>query len=141
MLLTNEKCIYYQISKLNSKKNRKNFALAKMKILVTSAPGIKKWKKVLKNRVLYSLNDLQGWLGYFYTRGPQLKSLGGPKTSFCNIQGLNIICFYSFKGCFYQTNKVKEQNFWLCGPNWIFPRATFGPWAVCCACLFFTNHL
>ena len=48
-------------------------------------------------------------------------------------KGLNVM-FYPFKGC-YQEKKLKAQNFVLSGPNYKLSRATFGPRAVCCACL------
>ena len=36
-----------------------------------------------------------------------------------------MICSYAVKGCFYQQNKMKEQNLGLCEPNQKLPQATF----------------
>ena len=52
---------------------------------------------------------------YCSCRGAQLKFPREQKLSFWNIQGPKIIWFYSFKGCFYQTKKVKNKIFGCAG--------------------------
>jgi hypothetical protein len=46
--------------------------------------------------------------------------------------------FSHIKGFFYERNKLK-QKIGLCGQDKKLSRATFGPRAVCCACLLYTN--
>ena len=41
--------------------------------------------------------------------------------------------FLPIQRVFFKANKVNTKNFGLCGPNRKPPRASFGPWAVCCA--------
>ena len=55
---------------------------------------------------------------------------------FSTIPKGQMICFYPFKEFVYKENMLKAQNFGLSGPNQKLPRATFGPQAVCCACLY-----
>ncbi len=61
--------------------------------------------------------------------------VAGQKLFCCQVQGPKLTCFYIFKGCFWGISKLNNQNRGLCGPDKWLPRATFGPRAVCCACL------
>ena len=44
------------------------------------------------------------------------------------------ICFYPFRGCF-SSKQAEYEKFGLCRPNKKLFWATFGPLAICCACL------
>ena len=57
------------------------------------------------------------------------------KKNFCTYPRAKMSYFYPLKGCVYQENKLEAQYLMLSGPNEKLPRATFGPRAVCCACL------
>ena len=65
---------------------------------------------------------------------------GGPKKNFGRAQGPKRYVFTQSKGAIILGKKLKAQNFRLGGPNKKLMRATFGPRAVCCACLFYRVH-
>ncbi len=51
---------------------------------------------------------------------------------FVMLMGQNLNVFRIKRMC-YERNKLNKQNFWLCGLDK--ERDTFGPRAICCACL------
>ena len=57
------------------------------------------------------------------------------KKNFLDTSKGKIDMFISIQREFCQAKKLNGQNFGLCGPNKKLSRATFGPRAVCCACL------
>jgi hypothetical protein len=72
--------------------------------------------------------------GQFILGVHNLNFTAGPNF-FCHIQGQKLIGFNTFKEFFYQRNKQNKPNLVLHGPDLKLSRATFGPRAVCCACL------
>ena len=76
-----------------------------------------KFKNYIEALTYFDAKGSSFGLSLLYGRGAQLKSRGGPKKKFRNIRGPKLIYFFPFKGCFCQINKLKLQNFLLCGPN------------------------
>ncbi len=74
-----------------------------------------------------------------YTRDAQLRFNGGPKKCCWRIRGPDWLSSFHFYIVY--TSKIKPNvcKLELWGPDWKLSRATFGPRAVCCACLIYTN--
>ena len=64
--------------------------------------------------LVYILKDSLGLFVYFSISGVHNSNLMVGQKNFTNTQG-QMICFYTFKGCNYQENKLTAHNFGLSG--------------------------
>ena len=106
--------------------------------IITSAPGASKQSTFFKSGQKwpkYSHLALKLYQRIHPISGVHNSNLKAGQKKFRPYSRAKIICFYQFRGCNYQENKLKTQNFVLRWPNSKLLRATFGPRAGCCACL------